>query len=114
MSEHDEYKKAYSDDGFWEKCSKYAKVAGKSVMKPALTLYFAFPKAPLWAQGTIIGALGYFISPIDAIPDFTPFLGYADDLGVLTAAAAAVGVAVDGEVKQKADEKLADWGLADD
>jgi len=27
--------------------------------------------------------LVYFISPIDAIPDFIPFLGWADDLTLL-------------------------------
>lgn len=30
-----------------------------------------------------VGALVYFISPIDAIPDFIPFLGWADDLTLL-------------------------------
>jgi uncharacterized membrane protein YkvA (DUF1232 family) len=29
--------------------------------------------------------LVYFISPIDAIPDIAPLVGYLDDLGVITA-----------------------------
>jgi uncharacterized membrane protein YkvA (DUF1232 family) len=33
-----------------------------------------------------MGALGYFISPIDAIPDLTPLLGYTDDLLIISAA----------------------------
>lgn len=27
----------------------------------------------------IIGTLGYFIVPLDAIPDMTPVVGYGDD-----------------------------------
>jgi uncharacterized membrane protein YkvA (DUF1232 family) len=30
-------------------------------------------------KSSIIGALGYFISPLDAIPDFTVGIGYVDD-----------------------------------
>jgi len=32
--------------------------------------------------GMLVLGLIYIISPIDAIPDFIPFLGQADDLGV--------------------------------
>jgi len=32
-------------------------------------------------------AVLYFVSPVDAIPDFLPILGWLDDLGVLSAAA---------------------------
>lgn len=34
----------------------------------------------------VLGALVYFINPFDLIPDFTPFLGFADDLAVLAMA----------------------------
>lgn len=34
-------------------------------------------------KAIVIGALIYFISPIDAIPDMAPFLGFTDDLGVV-------------------------------
>lgn len=30
-----------------------------------------------------LGALGYFISVLDVIPDFAPIVDYSDDLGVL-------------------------------
>ena len=60
-------------------------------------------------KATILGALGYLISPIDAIPDFIPVAGFSDDLGVLAAAIAAIGFYIDDEVKNKADEKLAEW-----
>lgn len=106
-----EYTKAYSEDGFWEKIKKYAKVAGESVLEPALKLYYAAMDAdtPAWAKGVIFAALGYFISPLDAIPDFTPVIGYADDLGVLAAAVAAVAMHIKEEHTEKAKEVLAQW-----
>jgi uncharacterized membrane protein YkvA (DUF1232 family) len=37
-------------------------------------------------KAIVIGALIYFINPIDLIPDFTPFIGYVDDMAVLALA----------------------------
>ncbi len=38
-----------------------------------------------YRKSIVVGALIYFISPIDAIPDLAPLFGYLDDLGVITA-----------------------------
>ena len=105
------YGKEYSDDGFWNKIKTVFKKAGIKVVYSALTLYYTYKKkdTPAWARGVIIGALGYFISPIDAIPDITPGVGYADDIGVLLAAVATVSAYIDSEVKQYAKDKLRDW-----
>jgi uncharacterized membrane protein YkvA (DUF1232 family) len=54
-------------------------------------------------------SLGYFIFPIDAIPDVTPVVGYADDLGTLAAAIATVAVYINDKVKINAANKLRDW-----
>jgi uncharacterized membrane protein YkvA (DUF1232 family) len=35
------------------------------------------------AKALIIGALLYFISPIDLVPDFIPIAGYLDDIAVI-------------------------------
>jgi len=61
------------------------------------------------AKVIIIGALGYFISPVDAISDFIPVVGYADDLGVLTLAIATVAAYITYNVKAQAHEKLTEW-----
>lgn len=105
------YEKEFSDDSFWDKVKNFAKSAGKDVIEKALWLYFAAqsPQTPIWAKTTIYSALGYFIFPIDAIPDIAPMVGYADDLGVLTAAIAAVAVHITEEVKEQAKQKLKDW-----
>jgi len=55
-----------------------------------LALYLARrdPRVPLKAKLAIVLAVGYFVSPIDLIPDFIPVIGQLDELvivGALTA-----------------------------
>ena len=38
----------------------------------------------------VVGALLYFLSPVDVIPDFLPGVGYLDDIAVISAAVQAV------------------------
>lgn len=111
MTEHNEYEQAYSDSGFWDKLKRYAKLAGREVVEKALLLYYAMHEdnAPAWAKAVITGALGYFIVPLDAIADITPAVGYADDLGVLALAVAAVATYINDDVREKAAAKMGDW-----
>ena len=101
----------YSDEGFWAKVASFAKVAGKELIEKALWLYYAAqdPATPAWAKGIVYGALGYFVLPIDAIPDIAPVIGYTDDLGVLAAAVVAIPAYITKEVKAKAEQKMKDW-----
>lgn len=101
----------YSETGFWDKLKQYALTAGKELVEKALWLYYAAqdPSTPAWAKSVMYGALGYFILPLDAIPDLTPLIGYSDDLGVLAAALAAVSMYLTDEVKQQARQKLTAW-----
>ena len=57
----------------------------------------------------ILGVLGYFITPIDALPDLTPILGYTDDLGVLSFGVVTIACYINKEVRGKAKEKLKEW-----
>ena len=110
MSEQN-FSKAYSEDSFWNKVKGYAKVAGENVLEPALKMYYATldSDTPVWAKTTIIGALGYFVSPIDAIPDIVPIVGYTDDLGVLCAALATTAAHIKDTHVQQAKETLKQW-----
>lgn len=101
----------YSESSFWKKIKSSALKAGENVIEMALRLYYAAQQSdtPAWAKATIYGALAYFISPIDAIPDITPVIGYADDVGVMTAALATVSAYINEDVKEKARKKLKDW-----
>ena len=109
--EHNEYEDAYSEEGFWHKLSQFARSAGREVVEKALLLYYAAQeeKAPAWAKATIAGALGYFIVPLDAITDLTPAVGYADDLGVLVLAIAAVAAYINDDVRAKTAQRMQEW-----
>jgi len=75
----------YVDENLWAKLEKSGKKI--SFARDIVALY-NFMKDPLvrWhRKAIVIAALIYFIVPIDTIPDLTPFFGYLDDLGVITA-----------------------------
>jgi uncharacterized membrane protein YkvA (DUF1232 family) len=66
-------------------------------MEEVVAAYFCAmdPDTPLRVRGILLGALAYFILPFDMVPDFLLFVGFGDDIAVLTAAFAAV----QGEIK---------------
>lgn len=42
-----------------------------------------YPDVPWKTIAAIVGALIYFISPIDVVPDFIPVVGFMDDAAVI-------------------------------
>ena len=111
MNKENKFEVAYSESKFWSKLKRYAKTAGTEVVVKALLLFYAAQeeKAPAWAKGTIAAALGYFIVPLDAITDLAPGIGYADDLGVLVLAVAAVATYINDNVRARTAQKMRDW-----
>lgn len=48
--------------------------------------YCAFDRdTPLPVKATLVGALAYFVLPVDAILDMLPVIGFTDDAAVLAA-----------------------------
>ena len=43
----------------------------------------------------VLFALGYFVCPVDAVPDVLPFIGFADDAVVVSAVIAWLGSRID-------------------
>ncbi|NJD21144.1 MAG: DUF1232 domain-containing protein [Melioribacter sp.] len=75
----------YVDDRLWEKVERVgSKIRFANEVK-ALYRYMVDKHVPWYRKSIVIAALIYFISPIDAIPDLVPLVGYLDDLGVITA-----------------------------
>ena len=101
----------FSEEYFWKKLRRYAKTVGKEIVEKALILFYAAkdPNTPAWAKAVILSALAYFVFPVDAIPDFIPVVGYADDLTVLAGALGVVAFHITEDHKKKAKEKLRDW-----
>lgn len=101
-----QYQKDYSESDFWDKLKNSAAKAGKSVLSKALMLYYAKDDMSLGEKVLVIGALGYFILPIDLIPDFYPVVGYTDDLAALTYVFASVSSHIGPDAKQKARAQM--------
>ncbi|EQA35021.1 PF06803 family protein [Leptospira inadai serovar Lyme str. 10] len=92
--------------GFWPKVKK---VAGKVPFLPdAISLYFAMldSETPLKAKLTIAGALAYFLTPFDAIPDILIGVGYLDDAAVIAAVISAATIYVKEGHRKKAEDFL--------
>lgn len=106
-----EYQGNFSEDAFWEKIRNMAGKLGAKVVYYALVLFYTLtdPDTPSKYKAVIAGALGYFILPLDLIPDFLPFTGFADDWAALIAAVAYVLSAISDKNKEKAKEKLKSW-----
>lgn len=105
------YQHEYTPQRFWKKLGPLARSTGRSALEKALYLYYATQDAntPKWAKRIIYGALGYFIFPLDAIPDLAPLIGYTDDIGVMAAALATVTFYITPQVKEQAHRKLDQW-----
>ena len=107
----EKYSANYSEEDFWAKIKRVARKAGAKVIYVALILYYelADEKVSLKEKGIILGALGYFILPVDLIPDFLPIAGYTDDLAALVAAVVYVKSHQTPEVTMRAQTKLREW-----
>ena len=104
------YAKNYSEEGFWDKITSVIKKAGAEIVYKALQLFYATqnPACPVAIKATIYAALGYFILPLDIIPDVIPGVGFTDDLMAIGAALAMAHLYIDDGVIQRARSKMSD------
>jgi len=92
--------------GFWPKMRRTASripFAGQ-----ALSVWFAArdPETPTAAKGIMLGALAYFVLPIDAIPDIFAGIGFTDDAAVIAALIATLGANIKPQHKDQAAAAL--------
>lgn len=107
--ELEKYGTHYSESRFWAKLSRVAKKAGAAVVRPVLELYYILQSGdvPLQHKAYIVGALGYFILPVDLVPDYLlPLLGFADDIAVMTFVLKTVKDNITPEIRARVDVKL--------
>jgi uncharacterized membrane protein YkvA (DUF1232 family) len=93
--------------GFWSKAKRVA--ARLPFAEDLLSAYYcAFDRAtPIQVKAALLGALAYFVLPVDLIPDILPVLGYADDAAVLAAALRLVATHIRPEHREAARQALA-------
>ena len=98
----------YNEKKFWDKIINIAKGAGTAILRPALTLYYVLTdgNVSVTNKAYIIGALGYFILPLDIIPDFIAGIGYTDDLAVIAILLKQVNDNITPQIKEKVDLKI--------
>ncbi|MCZ8044991.1 YkvA family protein [Bosea sp. (in: a-proteobacteria)] len=64
------------------------------------------PATPRRVRMTLLAALGYFVLPLDALPDIMPLLGFTDDAAVIAAALAAVASSITPGHREKAKQAM--------
>jgi uncharacterized membrane protein YkvA (DUF1232 family) len=73
------------NENFEEKLERVGKKLRFAQDLLALFRYFMDVNVAWQRKTVVVASLLYFISPIDAIPDLAPFVGYLDDFGVILA-----------------------------
>ena len=105
------YSDNYSDEGLFSKIGCVCRKAGSKLIYCVLLLYYVLTdeKTPASQKLLILSALGYFILPVDLIPDFIPVVGFADDTAAIAACVNAVKNNITPSIKDKAVKKMSEW-----
>ena len=84
--------------------------AGLELTYKVLQLWYVLqkPEVPYPIKATIVGALMYFILPVDSIPDFL-LGGFVDDMAAIAFALSMATLYVDEEANEKARKKLIEF-----
>lgn len=101
------YEQHYSENSFWDKIKNVAIKAGYELIRNALLLYYAMqsPTMSLKDKTMILAVLGYFILPVDLIPDLLPGLGFTDDAAAIAWALYKLKENITPEVEKQAKQK---------
>lgn len=102
------YERLYSDESLMTKISRFAKRAGLNTTYYVLLLYTMLisEKTAFKDKAVIIGALGYFICPIDLIPDIMIGTGFLDDASILMYALTTISSSITPEIRLDARKRL--------
>ncbi len=92
--------------GFW---TKVRRTLGRvPFVEESVAAYFCAidRDTPLQVKAILMGALAYFVVPVDMIPDFIAALGYTDDAAVFYAALRTVAPHIEERHRDRARETL--------
>ena len=102
------YEKYFSENELLQKIGKLGKSIGATVLYPVFLLFNLLKSGDinLKEKAMIIGTLGYFILPVDLLPDAIVGVGYADDAAALTAAVTALASCITEDIQNESKEQL--------
>lgn len=92
-----------NENTFWKKLAQKALKASKELVTDVISLYYVAVDKGTPAKEKAIGiaAVSYFFIPLDAIPDWTPVVGYSDDIAIVLAAVGALTPYITEEIRNK-------------
>ena len=107
----EKYQTHYDESKLGSKLRRVARRAGSKLVYCVLLLYYVLrSKTVSRADKTkIYGALGYFLLPLDILPDFIPLAGYTDDLTAVLWVLHTVWKNITPEIKSQAAVKTREW-----
>lgn len=91
---------------FWERIKKLGRKLPFAEDIVAAAYCATDPMTPSRVKLLVLGALAYFVMPIDGIPDFLPGLGFTDDAAVIAATIAAIRAHLTEAHRERAREFL--------
>ncbi|MCQ2211358.1 MAG: DUF1232 domain-containing protein [Paludibacteraceae bacterium] len=75
--------RAVTEETLMEYISKLSKLSCKELVTNILWVWYSKSNLPIGVYAAFIAAIGYFVTPIDLVPDAIPVLGLFDDAAVL-------------------------------
>ena len=102
----EKYAQEFDEEQFERKTARGG--FGRSVLRKLYTLYEVLrdEDTPAWVKLGIVCVLGYFVCPIDAIPDMLPLVGYGDDMAIVAAELASIASYVTPSVRRRVEDRL--------
>ena len=102
-----QYAGNYDENQMWNKIKGFFFEAGINLVIKVLQLWYVLqkPEVPVHVKVAIMGAIAYFVMPVDLILDVLPG-GYQDDLLAVTLTLFAAEEYIDDEVRRRTREKV--------
>ncbi|MCK5098365.1 MAG: DUF1232 domain-containing protein [Desulfobacteraceae bacterium] len=104
------YEKFYTEKKFWSKIKDLPTAAPFCILlRTAISLYLLLKESSvsLAAKSLIAFSLGYFICPIDFLPDFAPFgIGLSDDMALMAMVLTSVYCHLNKDIQEKVQDIL--------
>lgn len=99
-----EYSKDYNEENFYNKIKKYGKKIGITPIYLSFLIFHSIKskEIPTFMKAPLLGAIGYFVSFIDFLPDLTPIIGYCDDVTIIVSSLVLISTKITPTIREEA------------